>query len=282
LDHIDLLTAQADLAQQVAVQAALQNRWDLMNARAQVVDAWRQLRVTANALMGMFNVAYNLQSQSAPGSNQPLAFSAATTNQQLSLNFQLPLNRLAERNAYRTAIIGYQRARRSLMALEDSIASQVRFDVRQLQLFGENYKIQKKVLQSLYSQVESALEVIIAPVDPDQLKATGTSGQANAAALTNQYLSALSSLDNAQTKMYDIWLSFIATRMQLYQDLELMQLDNRGVWIDEFGTTPHLPGSGPDGAAGEQSLSESQRRAGSPQPIRPVRLFPPAAAQRVE
>jgi outer membrane protein TolC len=282
LDHIDLASADPELAQQIATQAALQNRWDLMNARAQVVDAWRQVRVTANALMGVLNVGYNLQSQTAPGNNNPLAFSSATTAQQLSLNFQLPLNRLAERNAYRTALINYQRARRSLMGLEDSIASQVRFDVRQLQLFGENYKIQKKVIQSLYSQVENALEVIIAPVDPDQLKATGTSGQANAAALTNQYLTALSQLDGAQTKMYDIWLSFLATRMQLYQDLERLPLDNRGVWIDELANPPELLPLGTPSSPSGQAHPHIERGAPGLEHFQPIRLLPPAAAPRLE
>src|SRR5207247_3281049 len=120
---------------------------------------------------------------------------------------QLPLVRITERNNYRAALINYQRARRNLINLEDNIAAQVRFDVRQLHLFAENYKIQQKLLESLYSQVENALEVIVAPVDPDSLKASGTAGQANAAALTNQYLQALAGLNNAQTKMYDIWLS---------------------------------------------------------------------------
>jgi outer membrane protein TolC len=284
LEQFDLVTSDVDKAQEVAVGAALQSRWDLMNARAQVVDAWRQLRVTANALMGVFNVGYNLQSQTPPGNNNPFAFSPAGTAQQLSLNFQLPLNRLAQRNAYRTAIINYQIARRSLMGLEDSIAAQVRFDVRQLQLFANNYRIQKKVIQSLYSQVESALEVIVAPADPDQLKATGTTGAANAAALTNQYLTALSQLDNAQTKMYDIWLSFLATRMQLYFDLERLPLDNRGVWTDESGealtTPPTVIGNPTNGGA---FLPDDQRRAGqTPEPWRPIRLLPPAALPRVE
>ena len=64
-------------------------------------------------------------------------------------------------------------ARRNLINLEDDIAAQVRFDVRQLHLFAANYKIQQKVMESLYSQVENALEVIVAPVDPDSLKSFG-------------------------------------------------------------------------------------------------------------
>ena len=187
-------------------------------------------------LLGVFNTQYNLASATPTGNNNPFAFSGAGTTQQLSINFQLPLNRLAQRNAYRTSIINYQQARRNLMNLEDSIAAQVRFDVRQLHLFAENYKIQQKLLQSLYSQVESALEVIVAPADPDQLKSTGTSGAGTAAALTNQYLTALSGLNNAQTKMYDIWLSYLTTRIQLYQDFELLSLDDRGVWTNEYST----------------------------------------------
>src|SRR5262249_12680857 len=151
------------------VQAALSSRVDLMNARAQVIDAWRQLRVTANALMGVFNVQYHLDSQTPKGGTQPLAFAPSRTNQTLSLNVQLPLVRLSERNDYRTALINYQRARRNLMNLEDSIATAVRFDVRQLHLFAENYKIQQKLLESLYTQVENALELIVSPVDPDSL-----------------------------------------------------------------------------------------------------------------
>src|SRR4029453_16117381 len=62
LDGLDLLTTDVDRAQEAAVQAALSDRVDLMNARAQVVDSWRQLRVTANALMGVFTVTGNLHS----------------------------------------------------------------------------------------------------------------------------------------------------------------------------------------------------------------------------
>ena len=48
------------------------NRLDLMNIRAQVVDSWRQLAVYANALLGVFNVAYNLNA-SSPVGRQPAA-----------------------------------------------------------------------------------------------------------------------------------------------------------------------------------------------------------------
>jgi Outer membrane efflux protein len=233
IEGIDILDGDVEIAQEKAVQAALRNRWDLMNARAQVVDAWRQIRVTANALLGVFTVEYNLTSQTPPDGVRPLVFSSASTNQELLLDFQLPLNRLAQRNAYRAAQINYQVARRALMFAEDNLAAQVRFDVRQLQLFAANYRIQKKLVHSLYGQLENNLEIIFAPTDPDALKGSSTATAGTQAALTNQYLGVLNQLNGSQTKMYDIWLSLYATRMQIFFDLERLSLDNRGVWTDE-------------------------------------------------
>jgi hypothetical protein len=289
---LDLQTADTETAQEAAVQEALTSRVDLMNARAQVVDSWRQLKVTANALMGVFNVQYHLDSATPAQGSNPLAFSTGRTHQELILNGQLPLVRIVERNNYRTALINYQRARRNLMSLEDNVAAQVRFDVRQLHLFAENYKIQQKVLESLYSQVENALEVIVAPVDPDSLKSTGTAGQAAAAALTSQYLGALNGLNGAQTQAYRLWLSYIATRMELYLDLERLPLDNRGVWIDEprklspqqsqsvdvGPAQPGIPGGGVGGAAFVAPVPAGERGSPLGQPgVRPRFLAPTAA-----
>src|SRR6516225_3939565 len=85
---------------------------------------------------------------------------------------------------------------------------------------------------------KNALEVVRAPTDPDVLKGSGTAQQANATTLVTQYLNALGGLNNAQTKMYDIWLSLYATRMQLYLDLDRLPLDLRGVWVDELSYLP--------------------------------------------
>ena len=77
LEDIDLLTADVEQAQEAGVKAALASRLDIMNARAQVVDSWRQLKVTANGLMGVATVNYHMQSQTPPDGSHPLAFSSA-------------------------------------------------------------------------------------------------------------------------------------------------------------------------------------------------------------
>src|SRR5205085_7023005 len=107
----DLLDVPLDDAYTAVVQAALTHRLDLMNARGQVVDAWRQIKVQANALQGVATVEYDLVSSTPPAGSNPLAFAAARTTNRLTINAQLPLVRRAERNNYRAALISYQRQR---------------------------------------------------------------------------------------------------------------------------------------------------------------------------
>ena len=98
------------------------------------------------------------------GGNQPLGFSADRTRQQLTFNAELPLVRRAERNNYRAALIGYQRQRRTLMAFEDNIANDVRGDIRQLRTLAELYRIQQRVVELGYSQVDNAQADAVRPL----------------------------------------------------------------------------------------------------------------------
>src|SRR5204862_6214687 len=106
VNRVDLLAADLDRAETAVVQAALGNRFDLQNTRAQLVDAWRQIRVAANSLLGTFNVEYHLTSETPAGLAMPLAFAGRHTRHQLIHNTELPLVRILERNAYRASLIG--------------------------------------------------------------------------------------------------------------------------------------------------------------------------------
>jgi len=169
---------------------------------------------------------------------QPLAFDASRTRHQLVMNLELPLVRVAERNGYRASLIAYQRARRTLMAAEDLVANQVRSEVRNLQVLAQNLRIQQKAVEIAFLQVESALETFKAPPAPGQSQ----NDAAAAASLTNQLLGAYSGLPAQQRALLATWITYQIARQQLFLDLEMMPLDFRGVWIDEF--SPDDPGHG--------------------------------------
>lgn len=224
----DLIAASLDDAYTVGIQTALTDRLDLMNTRGQVVDAWRQVKVRANDLQGVLDVRYDLNSVTPDVGGNPFAFSAARSEQALSIDVELPLVRRAERNAYRSALIAYQSARRRLMSFEDNIANDVRADIRELRVLAEQYRLQQRLIELGYSQVDNAQAIIIAPPAPGAQTDAGS-----AAALTQQALTAQERLLAAQNGLYTLWVNFIVSRMQFYLDTEAMELDPRGLWLDE-------------------------------------------------
>ena len=93
-----------------AFRTARLNRPDWMNARASLVDTWRQIEVVANTLQSDLNLTFSGDVNTVD--NNPLNFRGSTGRLRVGLEFDAPLTRLAERNAYRTALINYQQARR--------------------------------------------------------------------------------------------------------------------------------------------------------------------------
>ncbi len=253
VDNVDLLQVDPDEAQAVAGRTAIDNRFDLMNVRAQLVDGWRQLAVYANALLGTFNVEYHLDSFSPLGQARPLAIGGSRNRHQLVMNTELPLIRKPERNNYRASLIAFQRQRRALMEAEDLVLQGVRGETRQLRVLAENYRIQQRQVELAYQTVESSLDAFQAPPAP-----AGVGGQtqdvgARAASLTQQLLNAQNSLLQAQNQLLTVWVTYLTTRMQLYRDLEQLPLDDRGVWIDENTSCNGDPGSTGGGPCAQPS-----------------------------
>jgi hypothetical protein len=237
VDGTDLLAVGIDEAYTASMQAALSRRLDLMNARGQVVDAWRQVKVQANSLQGVLDIGYNLDAVTPPGGGNPVAFSGARTTHNVTFNAELPLVRRAERNNYRAALIGYQRQRRTLQAFEDNISNDVRADVRELRTIAELYRVQQRLIELAYSQVDNAQALILEPPAPNAQTSAG-----NAAALTNQLLQNQSQLVQAQNTLYTIWVNYLISRLALYTDTELLQIDDNGGWNDESLPPDEGPG----------------------------------------
>jgi hypothetical protein len=108
-----------------------------------------------------------------------------------------------------------------------------------LRVLAENYRIQQRAVEVAFDQVENSLDVLQGPpqptgpgaAQPGQAAAQANAG--NAAALTQQLLSAQGSLLRAQNSLYVVWVQYLIARMTFYRDIERLPLDPRGVWIDE-------------------------------------------------
>jgi len=247
---VDLLSADDDTALNTVVQTAFENRLDLMNQQAQLVDSWRKIKVAANALMGTFNVEYHIDSLTPRGLGTPLAFTPQSTRHDLVFNTLLPIVRITERNNYRSTLIAYQQQRRNYMDALDQVAFAVRFQLRNLRITAYNYqRVQRDNMELAYFVLTQALQVVIAPVPsggatlvspPSPLPGTG-----DAAALTLQLTNAQAALVGAQNDLFNQWLGYLQNRINLYRDMGLMPLDSRGLW-DESVT--YKGGTGHDNA----------------------------------
>ena len=65
---------------QAAVRIGMEYRLDLMNARATLYDAWRQIRVVANTLKGVLNIALTNNVYTGPYTTNPFAFLSEAKN----------------------------------------------------------------------------------------------------------------------------------------------------------------------------------------------------------
>lgn len=276
IDDVDVVRAPMEMALEKVASVALNNRLDLMNARAQVVDAWRQVTVTANSLQGVLDVQYDLATNTPIGTGQTFALGGSRTLNQVRLRIEPPFVRRAERNNYRAALVAYQRQRRNLMAFEDNIATDVRTDLRAVRQLEQALVVQQRAVELAYQQVDNARGTLLAPPDPRVDSSAAAAGQ------TEQLLQVQASLVSAQNNLYTTWVRYLTARMNLYLDLELLTLDARGIWCDEQSSpTPATPA--PTSPAADRWRPADGGNGGPvPRPDQPAAPAPGAAGGRPE
>ena len=287
LDTVSLVPI--DITAERALEIAREHRRDWMNARAALVDQWRQIEIIANALRSDLDLVVN-------GSADPVSdhFGAPSNYTQgrlsFGLQFDAPLTRLAERNAYRRALINYQRMKRDYYAFEDRIQQSLRDAERVIRLSQLNFEVQR-----------AGLFVAITRVDLERLKLTkpvqGRGGAAMGSTAAIDVLNALNDLLSAQDTFLAAWVDYEAQRINLDLDMGTMELDDRGMWIDpgpimETGPAPSIevetlppvaPSPVPPPPAAEPAPPMAQAVPPAPQPLPPARIaYEPVRSVQVQ
>jgi outer membrane protein TolC len=228
-----------NMSQEQVVASALENRLDLMNARGAVMDARRQMEVAANRLEAVLNLVAR-GDVGTSGGNKPFDFRGDRSTFQFGVQFTAPLDQVLERNAYRQALLNYQQARRDYMELEDLVKFDVRAQWRALQAQRLNFETARQNLRIAALQLDSAIETF------NQPPAVGQSALQNRS--QNQGLNlinALSSVLAAQNQIIQIWINYEQNRINIHRDMDIMQVDERGLWIDpvyqNLGREPSPP-----------------------------------------
>ena len=209
-----------EIDQKAAVTFAHQNRLDQMNREAQVMDAFRKIEVAADALQSELNVTGQLGLGTDPSKNNAFRLDSSANTYRVGVQFDGPLNRLNERNVYRATQIAYQQATRNYVAGKDTIANEVRSSLRQIELRRLNFQIARQQLVAATRQVDQA-----------QI-ALRSSFEANTN-LTRDLLQSLQVLLNTKNNLIFNWIDYKIAKIRIFTVLELLYLDDNGIWINE-------------------------------------------------
>jgi hypothetical protein len=220
LEHVKLTPEEA-------IKIARGWRLDWMNNRAALVDSWRLIAFNANALESGLDFTFN--GDLGTSGNNAAKFQAPTGNVEMGLRFDAPFTRLVERNNWVQSLIDFQRDRRRLITYQDSIYFSLRRDLRQLYQLDRNLEIQRRAVVIAVRRVDQTREVLAAPPPP---VAPGEPANQLGPTAAQNLLTALADLRNSQNNFMSVWLNHYATRMVLYRDLGIMELDDNGLWID--------------------------------------------------
>ncbi|MGE3777092.1 MAG: TolC family protein, partial [Pirellulaceae bacterium] len=202
-----------------AMLTALNLRLDLMNQRGDLADSWRQIKYAGDDLKAILNIQATHRVSTRRDVNRVFDFTLDESSTQVGATFDAPLNRRAQRNDFRQALIDYQAAIRQLMLLEDNIKFAVRNDLRALSLDKEQYVID---VASAALASERVITVLL-----ELRLGIGQIAPRDFLEAQNAYAASLSNVASRH-------IGYIVDRTQLFVDLELLTVDERGFWRELY------------------------------------------------
>jgi len=215
---------QTDFTDDAAIAIAVESRLDLQNTRDEVDDADRRVFVARDGLQAGLSVS--LASAVGNEGNKLAAFEFGDGTYLFGADLDLPIERTAERNAYRSALISLERARRAYEEAEDQAKSDVRRALRDLDEAEESYRIQQAALELAARRVEST----------ELLQQAGR-------ASVRDVLEAQEALVETQDGLTAALIDHTIARLELLRDLGLLTVDQEGLTYDaSTDRTPETDG----------------------------------------
>jgi outer membrane protein TolC len=208
----EALDDSADLEPEFVVAYARAERLDFRTSLERVEDAARRVRVAGDALRMGLDLQVAAGASSEPG--KPLRYDFDDARWSAGLLIDLPVGRLPQRNAYRSALIFAQATQRSAEQFSDQIAADLREALRAARTTLESYHIQRSAEDLASRRVESTQLNLLA-------------GRAD----TRDILEAQESLVEAQNASTRALIDYALARLALFRDMELIRVDETGLYI---------------------------------------------------
>lgn len=219
-NSIEIVNISIDDEQAIRIARCMRRDW--MNARASLVDEYRNIEFVADQLEAGVDLV--LQGNIGNVGDNPLKL--RYENGQLRAGFRIdaPITRLAERNQYRGALISYQQSRRRFYQFEDSIKQNLRQLLRNVNRSKVIFELDRRTVQASIENVEINRLELERPV--------GANSSAFGNTLAQDLNRAIAGLNNAQNSFLRTWVQYEVLRRNLDFDMGTMMLDEMGQWRD--------------------------------------------------
>ena len=198
-------------------------RRDWMNARASLVDQWRNIEFVADQLESQLDLVF--QGEVGSTGDRPFRFSSDTGQLQIGLQVDAPVVRVAERNDYRQSLIEYQQSRRQFYQFEDEVSRNLRLIIRNIDRNKVLFELNRQSIQVNIDAVELSRARLVQPPRPGDTSSFSDT--------TSRDLSdAITGLNNVQNQYVEAWVEYEVLRRTLDFDMGTMTLDSLGQWSD--------------------------------------------------
>ena len=204
--------ADLGLDEDLVIEVAMQSRLDYQTSLDRLEDAERRVAITEDALRAGMN--FVASSNTASTNGRPTEFDLRDATWGLGLNLDLPMDRLPERNAYRSSLISLDSSRREVEEFGDSIRVSLRDALRDTEISVLSFKIQRESVVLAERRVEStALRL--------------NAGRADTRDVLEAEEALLDSRNAATNSLVDYQLALLA----LYRDAEHLEVVEEGIFL---------------------------------------------------
>jgi len=198
------------------IDYALEKRLDLITEYEKLEDSKRKVEIAINNLKNKIDFKGKIES-SGDIKTRPNIDLNNETEYNAGIDFEIPFNKLPQRNEYKKALIEYERQKRNFEKKADTVRKEIIDSYRNLQEAYQSYIVQINSLKLAEKRVEST----------DLLLQAGRATTRDLLESQEAYLSAQNNLINSIVNFILEYLNF------LYQT-EKFEVGENGIWKGEI------------------------------------------------
>jgi outer membrane protein TolC len=200
------------LSEEQAIQTALHTRFDIANSADAVIDAERKVLVAADSLGAELNLLGSVKALSSDRADR-LRMNSLKEEYGIGIEFDLPLDRVAEQNVHRKTLIMLSQQQREYEKTIDTATIEVRQAFRDITEAAARYKVSSEAFDLAENRFNSTFSLL-------------QYGKAS----TRRVLDAQKDLFETHDEMIQALLDYTIATLNFYRDTGAIQVLPDGMW----------------------------------------------------